>query len=244
MTESKIVDEYFSWANLYVAGCYIVNSDIENPKIYSTATFSFIDTGFKKLGITNEHVLRKFEQLDQKEKSVDFYVGSFCFNPLELLIDRSSKLDIATFDFDDIELSEIGKNRCFCSVEKWPLPRVDEMDTVLFSGFPGQYVKKGIPELSFYSISIMEMVHSVDKDQFTLFRDFKSKNYEKINSAIDVSNFKDQGGFSGSLVLKVTKKGLLNTVVPCGLVYQGLNSFGQITYVRHIDFISKDGLLS
>lgn len=244
MNESGIIDEFFSWANIYVAGCYIVNSNINNLKIYATASFSFIDTGRKKLGVTNNHVLKEYEKHAQNEEFIDFYVGDFSFNPKELLIDSSPDLDIATFDFDVVDMAKIGNNNSFCTVESWPPPRVKEKDKVLFSGFPGQFVKKGIPESIFYSVSLMERVYSVEHDYFTLLRDLQSPNYKMVEGAIDISNFCDQGGFSGSLVLNVKKKNNLEIVVPCGIIYEGINSLGQITYVRHIDLIASNGSFS
>jgi ammonia channel protein AmtB len=78
----------------------------------------------------------------------------------------------------------------------------------------------------------------------TLQRDLENDPHIQQNSGhIDIKEFHNQGGFSGTLILNVPHQQELTTVVPIGIFYQGIDTLSQISYIRHLDYINPDGTL-
>ena len=116
---------------------------------------------------------------------------------------------------------------------------------VVYSGFPGQFAQKdNVPEIVFNSVGIIESIHSVDGEKFTLQRDLENDpNIQQKSGHIDINEFHNQGGFSGTLILKVPHHSKITTVVPIGIFFQGIDTLSQISYIRHLDYINSDGTL-
>tara|TARA_R110000868_G_C10858743_1_gene761317 strand:+ start:701 stop:1441 length:741 start_codon:yes stop_codon:yes gene_type:complete len=243
--EEAFQKEIIKLANFYCTGCFIANQNPNNASILNTATFSFVNTGDKKLGITNHHVLEFYEQEKVKDNDVVFYVGNKVIDPSQYLIAKSPDSDLATFDFDSVDLNEINKDLAFCEPSDWPPPRPQVDDVIVYSGFPGQFVQKNnVPEIVFNSVGIIEQIHSVHSEKFTLNRDLENDpNIQQSSGHINIKSFHNQGGFSGTLILQVPHKEKLTRVVPIGIFYEGIDKLLQISYIRHLDYINKNGSL-
>lgn len=243
--EDAFGKEIINLANFYCTGCFIANENPVFAKVLNIASFSFVDTGQIKIGITNDHVIEEFEKRKNETDDVVFYIGNLKIDPFEFLIDRSAKYDLATFNFDSVNLSTINKNLTFCSPNKWPPSRPKIDDVVVYSGFPGQFTKtKRIPEIIFNSVGVIELVQSVDEEKFTLQRDLDNDpNIRKSSGYVDMNEFKSQGGFSGTLILHIPHTEVITKVEPVGIFYQGIDTLSQISLIRHIDYIDIDGMI-
>ena len=226
-----------NWAEMYVTGCIIAESDrSKGARILNSATFSFINTGKIYMAITNWHVIDIYRTLKSKSPSVILQVGNEVIDPEKYIIDENEKLDLVTFSFNSL-IDNTFKLK-FCSTETWPpaIPRKD--DLVVFSGFPGNFVDKTkLPLVEFHSFQFFEFVYEVSEDHLTLHRNLGECDLTSITKNIE--EFKNLGGFSGSLICKVDQSKLI-PLVPIGIIYEGSSDW-QIQLARHLDIIDISG---
>jgi hypothetical protein len=106
-----------------------------NRRVYNNGTLSLVDTGERIVGVTAWHVFWKYQQRLDKGRPFVCQFGAVTVRPERLLIDRSERLDLATFDLTSIisELRDLTAHR----PSVWPPCKPVKHDLVVFGGYPG-----------------------------------------------------------------------------------------------------------
>lgn len=112
------------------------------PSEIRNGTVSLADLGGGPLAITCEHVIAGYIEMAKIHDNLVFQIGSVEINPLEQLIDKNARLDLATIRLteDQVRLitseGEIGS--CVFRPRVWPPEALKQGQFVAFGGFPGQ----------------------------------------------------------------------------------------------------------
>ena len=239
MIDQKLVAEYQKWVINYVIYVYFADPPfINESKIYNSATSTLIDTGTKKLAVTNNHVIKAFEKLKVINKNVNFQIGSLVIEDIhDRIIDRNDFYDIVTFNLSDVEIKSLGKQ--YCSFVHWPPTQVEKDEVLVFAGYPGIFRSIKAPgKVRFESVIFMEEIKSTSSESFKIYLD--TENYEVLLGTRKFEELTDSGGFSGAECLsELIIKKLFQFLEPVGIIYEGSESW-KLQVASHIDVINSD----
>lgn len=121
----------------------------------SNGTGFIVRIGRNVLGVTCYHVLQAYREQRATLASSRFNFGPFMIDPDDYVIDEDPALDLATFDFATVALSETDlKGAKFVEPRDWPPGPVGNQDVLAFAGLPGVWRKHaGRLHLEFHSFS-------------------------------------------------------------------------------------------
>jgi hypothetical protein len=112
-----------------------------NPSEIRNGTISIVDLGEGPLAITCEHVIAGYCKMKETHANLVFQIGNIEINPLEQLIDKNARVDMATIHLTKEQLQSItSEGEIGSSVfrpKSWPPGIVKEGEFVSFGGFPG-----------------------------------------------------------------------------------------------------------
>ena len=114
-------------------------------QILHNGTICYIDTSSRRIGITANHVYKKY--LADKEahdaEAIECQFGSSTIYPERRVIDASERWDIATFDLPDVFVGASIRNRkSYHHAVRWAPHRAQKSDDVMYGGYPGRVVKQ------------------------------------------------------------------------------------------------------
>lgn len=111
------------------------------PSQISNGTVSLIDLGEGPLAITCEHVIAGYSEMTKAHDNLVFQIGSVEINPLEQLIDKNARLDLATIRLTEAQIKSITSEgeigSCVFRPKAWPPEALKKGQFVAFGGFPG-----------------------------------------------------------------------------------------------------------
>jgi len=113
------------------------------PSLFS-ATLTYLELGERKIGVTNAHVIRHYQNQHHQDGVTIFQLPDGVLRDLDQrLIDVDDGSDLATIDLSDLTLTprdvpqEERRPRQFHRPASWPPEAVAEGDVVAYGGWPG-----------------------------------------------------------------------------------------------------------
>lgn len=107
-------------------------------RIRGNGTIFFVRFGDRTVGITADHVYAKILEAAAENPKIQAAIFDQDFDIESRLIDRSSALDVATFDVPDVLLPTFGGADAHRPID-WPPPRPQQDRGVVFLGYPGVF---------------------------------------------------------------------------------------------------------
>ena len=236
--KKELTNQYSKWVDKYVS--YIFFADPvskQDSKIFDSASVTFIDTGQRKIAVTNEHVISEYRKLVKVHNDINFQLGSFSIDIESRLIDINKHCDLATFYIKPKEIESL--NRQFCFTKSWTPKRIKEEELLIFAGYPGAFRDKiKYNYVHFDSAIYTEQIISVSDDSFKIALDRQS--YKHFLGNRKNSELTDLSGFSGAGVFRINQNNPISYLEPVGIIFEGINEW-QLQMGSHIDFIDKYG---
>lgn len=196
-----------------------------HPSEIRSGTISIIDLGEGPFAVTCEHVIAGYCEMKEIHNNLVFQIGNIEINPLEQLIDKNARLDLATIRLSEEQIKsitpegEIGS--CVFRPKAWPPETLKEGEFVSFGGFPGSLrTVVSFDEYIFDSWSCGgSKVFSVSEGQFVSV--FERELWVKTFGAAHNLTIDSLGGLSGGPVF--INRGLYSDFV--GIVSQYHESY-------------------
>lgn len=111
------------------------------PSQICSGTVSLVDLGEGPIAVTCEHVIAGYSEMAKAHDNLVFQIGSVEINPLEQLIDKNTRLDLATIRLTEAQIKSITSEgeigSCVFRPKAWPPEVLKEGQFVAFGGFPG-----------------------------------------------------------------------------------------------------------
>jgi hypothetical protein len=121
--------------------CFGQRPSKNRPSEVRNGTISLIDLGEGPLAVTCEHVIAGYSEMTKLHDNLVFQIGDVEINPLEQLIDKNARLDLATIRLTENQLKSITSEgeigSCVFQPKAWPPETVKEGEFIAFGGFPG-----------------------------------------------------------------------------------------------------------
>lgn len=174
------------------------------PSKISNGTVSLVDLGDGPLAITCEHVIAGYTDMTKAHDNLVFQIGCVEINPLEQLIDRNARLDLATIRLTEEQVKSITSEgeigSCVFRPKAWPPEALQKGQFVAFGGFPGCLrTVESFDEYLFKSWSSgASQISSVSDGQFV--SAFEREFWVKSFGAERHMNIDALGGLSGGPV--------------------------------------------
>jgi hypothetical protein len=192
-------------------------------------TICYVDTGQRKIGITNNHVYQQYIDDVANFPDVEAQFDGNTIKPQTRLIDRNKDLDLATFDVPAIFVSSSTRTLVHHKPAGWPPPQVRSGDLVLYGGYPGELIIWRPSDITDTNI----VLHVDFPNLF-----WPGHEEEAINEKL--------GGISGGPVFRVVEqldgpeKRVYYELV--GVVYE-IHESWEVVRARHIRHVLADGTL-
>lgn len=231
----RIAIEVSNLAINYICPIAIGPDKTKKDNIYNAGTVSFVDTGDRKLMITNDHTLENYYKLKKETMNAKIRVEHLIFDSDDRIIDKSKFYDIVTFSIEEEELKQMNKNFAFSN--EWPPNRAVKNEHIVFVGYPGNFRERvSNDEVKFEIVPFFGKVISSSDEKFTIYFD---DNRQKLYGYRELSELDNIGGMSGSLVLRTANNKIFH-LEPIGILFESSDD-GKMILVRHLDFINSDG---
>lgn len=174
------------------------------PSQIRNGTVSLVDLGEGPLAITCEHVIAGYIEMAKTHDNLVFQIGSVDINPLEQLVDKNARLDLATIRLTEAQVQSITSEgeigSCVFRPKAWPSEALKIGEFVAFGGFPGSL--RTIVALDEYILGSWSSggspVSSVSEGQFV--SAFEREFWDKSFGAKHQLNMDTLGGLSGGPV--------------------------------------------
>ena len=243
LTEEQrtITQELEKWILNYVAPVFFITGLPPNEKVVGNATVSFIECGENNLfAVTNDHVIQKFESFKEENLSAKIRFNNLEISLKERLIDRDTKIDLATFRITskELEMLDKGKQAIFC--RNWPPTEPNKEDIVLFAGFPQIFRQQiSTKECQFEAVPILELITDISEESMK--SSFDRENWEKFLGCRELSELGTKfGGFSGASAFTVGPKDKIMVPKLVGFVFEYAPDFDTI-FIRHANCLTSEG---
>lgn len=204
-------------------------------------TAALVDTGKRKLILTNSHVYRRFRELRSETPSLAmFLTGSHQTQIVELkdthLVDEGgSAVDLAAFALEHPEqVGLIGKS--YFRAAAWPPARPIAETTAVVVGFVGEHRQVGKDSLKINLSVICDKVTSVSDRHFVLVDEDRARISVKVNPTL--GELGDLGGMSGSPAFAI---GLDGEPYFAGVLYEAGEGKEAMVFAVHADFLTAEG---
>lgn len=193
----------------YCGPLHFTSSLQDSSGVNSNGTFGLIDTGERKLLVTNHHVIEGFNSAKQQEPNLKICIALNEPNLIvldeALLLDPDPDVDLATFDMSPL-LGEC-RTKAFYNVPLASIAKVNPGDKVFFIGFPGN--SRRIEERAVISGTVPYAIEvdACGAKHFVSNID-RLRHLDKDDNPVPVGNM-EHGGASGSPCFLVAAKGEL-----------------------------------
>jgi hypothetical protein len=226
----------------FVSMLFFAPADHLTPQaVMFNGTAAFVDTGERKLVLTNSHVYRRFRELrSETPKLAMFLTGSHKTQVLELkdahvVDDGGSAVDLAAFAFEHPEqVGMIGKS--YFRAPVWPPARPTPKTTAALIGFAGEHRQVGKDSLKINLSVFRDKVTSVSDRHFVLVDEERARISMKVNPTL--GELGDLGGMSGSPAFAVGADGKRSFA---GLLYEAGEGKEAMIFAVHADFLTAEG---
>ena len=114
-------------------------------RILNNGTICYLDTGTRKIGVSANHVYRRYldHVAQHGSAAIECQLGGSTIYPERSLIEQSEKWDIATFEIHEVFVGASARNpKTHHRAPKWPPERVRQSDGVLY-GRVSRYLARG-----------------------------------------------------------------------------------------------------
>lgn len=204
-------------------------------RILQNGTICFVHTGERLIGVTADHVYKKYLEDKARYKVFECQFGGSTVDPEHYLIARSERSDLATFDIPSVLVSAAGSS--VHHPPQWPTESVREREVVLFGGFPGILREAKDIEASFPFQTFVTATIAVSPDNIKLHVDLPNLHWplhdgEKINPEL--------GGQSGGPVFRVVEGAPIDRLELVGFIYEYSPSL-DVMLARHASMVAPDG---
>jgi len=215
-------------------------------KLLHNGTITYVGTGQKDLGITNAHVFSQYEKDRAELPDVEAQFGGSTIYPEQRLIDRNTKLDLATLDVPKLFLDSNTSGKRHNRPPGWPSPKLKAGELVIYGGYPGALKEPKTGEIVWPFQSFTWWATEVTDSNVVLHVDFPNllwpgHDEETINENL--------GGISGGPVFRVienidpdTKKVTKVNFELVGIIYEYVAMVHTVR-ARHVDHVLADGTL-
>ncbi len=149
--------EMVKFAQKHAAAVIIAPPPSQGGKL-NTASGAVLQLNDTYLFVTAAHVLEEYETRLSQEPNLRWQVGAVVFDPLERLVFRDDKSDVALFRLmiPEAPMTDVA---IASAVAGWPPPRPALGDFVLVSGYPAaDREQRSAKEISFRALSAMFQV--------------------------------------------------------------------------------------
>ncbi len=207
-------------------------------RILNNGTICYLDTGTHKIGVSANHVYRRYldHVAQHGSAAIECQLGGSTIYPERRLIEQSEKWDIATFEIPEVFVGASARNpKTHHRAPKWPPERVRQSDVVLYGGFPGilREERGSIADLPFQWVA--GRVGDVGQENVILEPEFATMQWQ----GNETNN--DPGGWSGGPVFRVVEDMAIARLELVGFIYEFVSE--QAVLARHGDVVLSDGRL-
>jgi hypothetical protein len=108
--------------------------EINRNAVLGNGTMCLLQTPVALFGVTNDHVLRIYEQHKRENRDVFCQLGSGPFDPTENLIARNRHWDLATFNIPQLTLENWGRK--VIVAPEWPPAPLKQGQPIALGGYP------------------------------------------------------------------------------------------------------------
>ena len=206
-------------------------------RILSVGTICYVDTGSRRIGITANHVYKKY--LADKEKygteAIECQFGSSTIYPERHVIAAYEAWDIATFDLPDVFVgASIQNQKSYHHAVRWPPHRAQESDVVMYGGFPEVLRESKVSTADLPFQWAASRVNAVTDHAITLEPDFEKMRWQgpKTND--------NPSGWSGGPVFRSVEDEPIARLEFIGIIFELL---GSSVFARHANTVEADGTL-
>lgn len=208
--------------------------------ILNSATMTLLKFGKLLIGVTCQHVLKKYRESKEIDGNVIFQIGALRFDPIKHLISEDKKLDLATFNLTSVasDVTDLPRSS-FIEPLNWPPKPVSEGDVLCLAGFPGQWRDQmNQSELRFHSFGVgAAFVQSATEEQFVV-----SLRAGETVVAVDKGKAVDfMGGLSGGPAFAWRNDVVLRSEL-VGFIYEYQSDIDRMV-VRAAKVLNDDGTL-
>ena len=236
---------------VYSTPIVIGNLSADDQTVLGNGTGTLMQIRERKFVVTNDHVLRKYEELRAEDERTAFQIGTRPFEPEARLIDRDFKLDLCVFDADGLPLDERDESTDLPQREfyvfdddRWP-PRVAVVDDVcVFGGFPGGMRSQNGFEVTSRTFSVAATpVTGSFAQYFSMNIDRSHWQVATGQDDADAIDYRDWGGMSGGPVF-IDGKGILSPIL-AGIIFEHVPTEGcEQLKAAHLALIGNEGRIS
>lgn len=173
------------------------------------ATVSFVNTGNRKIIVTNAHVYTSFKRLQADESSLRMFITGADRNTILELREEyltgcgDDTIDLAVFALPNpIELEGIGKT--YFDASPWPAPRPKVGATAVIVGFPGAHRQPDGTTLRINLALICDRISACGPRHLILVDEASERISVRINQSLGDTRM--LGGMSGSPVSQRTRR--------------------------------------
>ena len=208
-----------------------------NSRILHNGSVCFVDTGAKLIAVTANHVLEKYLSDKASHRDLAAQFGSSTVEPERYVIDRSSSLDLVTFEMPSVLVAATGARPHVPPA--WPPSNQQSGDIVMFGGYPGSLRTEGetTADMSFQIITgVTKNVSPVNIGMEANFAKIHWPNHDSAKFNILV------GGMSGGPVFKFHNSPIEHMLL-AGFIYEYHQSY-ELLLARPASCIDKDGRIA
>lgn len=201
--------------------------------IRHNGSICFLHTGQRIVGVTADHVYRRY-LTDLQSDAVVCQIGSVRFQPERRLISRDEDVDLATFDVPEFMVAAAG-----CHVHhplQWPCALLTESELVMAGGYPGPLRVERDTQAEFPFVSLATRVRQSSEMHSALQLDLATSMWppgERLWPGADL------GGMSGGPVFRFHGEGIEHLRL-AGFIYE-YNPDYEIIRARQSVRVAADG---
>lgn len=230
-------------------GMAMIVTDPTRPEgVLRNGTASFVDTGSRRLIVTNAHVYQFYQQKRAQVPGTMLAVSvGNAKQPIDItsakLIDSICQggVDLATLDFDRTDLIESGGKEFF-TPKCWPPPHPQKGDVAFLIGFPELHREPSARGLEARLTPVCDFITSVSDRQLMLVDENLERRVLKANPHL--KDFGSLSGMSGCAVFSQTPGEAVWNLA--GFMYEASassNDHHAMICVSHADFITATGMI-
>lgn len=181
----------------------------DEQNVLANGTATLLQIGDRRLLVTNDHVIVKYEEYKRADSRVRFQIGDAPFDPVANCIDRNREKDLFTIAVtdemklttrDDENMPPIEYYRF--TEEQWPPSLASQGQSAIFGGFPGGLRSQSGFEVTSESYTVAAVqITGVLPTYFTCNLD--RAEWRLSDGSVDQERvqYRDWGGMSGGPVM-------------------------------------------
>jgi len=200
------------------------------------------------IGITADHVIKAYEQVRNQMREPICLLRTVRLNLMEALIDRDSKLDLATFRVTEAQLSDSEALAIDCR-EEWPPPIPDRGREISFGGYPEELKKAYAADQVEFRFAA-HLAHIQDVTDRNIVATYDPARDSRVRAAPEMPDLgANWSGCSGGPVLMHFERAGRHRIFAIGAIVEGpgksaegaLGDFDRFLF-RRLHYVNLDAL--